>query len=103
RNYAIAAKEVTVEQFLRFRNDHAYAKHSTPTLDCPVNMVTWYDAVAYCNWLSDQEGLERCYEPNAQGAYAAGMKMKANYLQLTGYRLPTEAEWEYACRAQALT
>jgi serine/threonine protein kinase/formylglycine-generating enzyme required for sulfatase activity len=105
RSFAIAAKEVTVAQFLAFRKDHpyAYAKEYARTLDCPVNLVTWYDAAAYCNWLSDQEGLERCYEPNAQGQYAEGMKLKANYLRLPGYRLPTEAEWEYACRAGAVT
>jgi formylglycine-generating enzyme required for sulfatase activity len=103
RSFAIAAKEVTVAQFLAFRKDHPYDKQHARTLDCPVNLVTWYDAAAYCNWLSDQEGLERCYEPNAQGQYAEGMKLKANYLRLTGYRLPTEAEWEYACRAVAVT
>jgi serine/threonine protein kinase/formylglycine-generating enzyme required for sulfatase activity len=103
RSFAIAAKEVTVAQFRKFRRSHPYNKQNARTADCPVNMVSWYEAAAYCNWLSRKEGLEECYEPNAQGKYAEGMKPKANFLQLTGYRLPTEAEWEYACRAGAQT
>ena len=106
RSFAIASKEVTVEQFLRFRKDHQVDKLYAPTRDCPVNRVNWYDAVAYCNWLSEQEGIpkeQRCYLPNEAGTYEAGMKVAANYLQRTGYRLPTEAEWEYSCRAGSET
>jgi len=64
----------------------------------PVINVTWWDGVAFCNWLSEKEGLPKAYENLGNYLLDANGNITTDITEVVGYRLLTEAEWEYAVR-----
>ena len=103
RGFWMSATEITQGQFLATLGRNTSGNPGD--LERPVEQVTWYDALEFCNELSRRQGRSPCYALSGlvRTARASISQAEVQRITGTGYRLPSAAEWEYACRAGSQT
>ena len=85
----MSSTEITVSQYIDVTGDSNLIKRFNTDNNCPVRAISWYDAIRFCNKLSEISGNDKCYNDET---------WECDFSK-NGFRLPTELEWLHACKA----